>query len=185
MDFFYLLNKNLKEASSYKLVRRSEWLLVFSNGSALGWLFFLGGITISSLLLYSGLLTKTFFQKELAAGIFICCTSAFFTVFGFIAGVGTSKLIFDLSSKTFSKTDLSLKSFIRITGIFSDLSGISLDVKILRIKGREYPVYIAKLLSGKFKEDLIIGVSHSKAKVHNLLEMLSRQLGVSVVPGNK
>ncbi len=184
MNLFHLLNKNLREASSYKLVKRSERLLVFSNGSELGWLFFLCGVTISSLLLYSGLLTELSFQKELAACIFLCCTSAFFTVFGFIAGIGTSKLTIDLSSKTYSKTDLSLKGFVSITGVFSDLAGISLDVKILRIKGGEYPVYIAKLLSGKLKEGLIIGVSHSKTKIQNLLEMLTRQLGISVVRGN-
>ncbi len=76
---------------------------------------------------------------------------------------------------------MSLKGFVRMTGALTDLSGISLEVKILRIKGGEYPVYIAKLLSGKFKEDLIIGVSHSKTKIHNLSDMLTRQLGIPVI----
>lgn len=181
MDFVYALNKNLTEAASYKLIRSSERLLVFSNGSVLGWLFFLAGVAISSVLLYSGFITRLSLQKELAACVLFIGASAFFTVLGFIAGIGTSKLIIDPSSKTYAKKDLSLKGIAGINGPLTDFSGISLELKILRIRGGEYPVYLAKLLSDKFKKDLIIGISRSRSKIYDLSELLTRQLGIPII----
>lgn len=181
MDFMYALNKNLTEAASYKLIRRSERLLVFSNGSTLGWLFFLAGVAMSSLLLYSGFITRLSLQQDLAACVLLIGASAFFTLFGFIAGLGTSKLSIDLSTKTYAKKDLSLRGFFRMSGPASDFSGIVLEVKILRMKGGKYNVYLAKLLSGKFKEDLIIGISRSRSGVYDLSELLTRQLGLPLI----
>src|SRR5574340_86500 len=102
MDFFYLFNKNIREAASYKLVGMSEKAIVFSNGSELGWLFFLVGAAASSLLLYSGFIS-IFPEKEHIVCIWLSSISAFFTVLGLIAGIGTSKLKIDLSSRTYEK----------------------------------------------------------------------------------
>ncbi len=177
MNFFYAVNKNLTEAASYRLTRRSERFLVFSNGSTLGWLFFLVGAAMFSLLLYSGLITQLSLQKGLAAGVFLIGTSAFFTISGFLAGIGTSKLIFDLSSRTYSKQDLSLRGFVITRGPLTDFSGISVELKTLRIRGGKYPIYLAKLLSDKFKKDLIIGVSRSRRHIYDLSEQLTK-LGI-------
>ncbi len=178
MNFFYALNKNLTEAASYRLTRRTERVLVFSNGSPSGWLFFLVGAAMLSLLLYSGLITQLSLQKGLAAGVFLIGTSAFFTVSGFLAGIGTSKLIFDLSSRTYTKQDLSLRGFVITGGPLTDFSGISVERKTLRIRGGKYPVYLAKLLSDKFKQDMIIGISRSRKRIYDLSEQLTRQLGI-------
>jgi hypothetical protein len=184
MNFLYTLNKNLKEAASYKLVRRSETLLVFSNGSELGWLFFAGGVVITAMLLYSGFLAESAFQEELVASIFFVGTSVFFTGFGFLAGIGTSKLIIDLPSKTFSKQDLSLKGFKTMSWPLSGLSGLCVKITVLWMRG-QYPVYIARLLSKEFKKDLVIGASNSRSKIDRVAEILRSQLGIPVIEGGK
>ena len=167
----------------YKLIKKTTRLLVFSNGSGYGWLFFLCGIIILSLLLHAGFFTKHPLQKEIVAWILFGGTSVVFSIVGLIAGIGTSKLIINLTSKTYCMKNLSITGVVTVNGPLSDLFGIRLEVKNLTLKGGNYPVFITKLLSKKFKQDLIVGLSRSEEKMLDLSEMLSRQLAIPVIQG--
>src|SRR5512147_1861053 len=120
MNIYYALSKNLTEAASYKLVRQSDREIVFSNGSILGWLFFLIGSATLFLLVYSGYLADLLRDKQSAAFILFSFTSVFFTAFGFLAGFGHSKLIIDLPDKTYTKKALSFKGISVTSGPITD-----------------------------------------------------------------
>jgi len=183
MNTYYALSKNLTEAASYKLVRRSDEDIVFANGSILGWLFFLVGSATLFLLVYSGYLTHLLRDKQSAAFILLGCTSAFFTVFGFLAGIGHSKFIIDLPAKTYTKKDLSFKGINVTTGPITDISA-SVELKTLIFRGGEHDLYIAKIISDNFKE-IIIAVTMSRKRIDDLLEILRGRLNISVIETDK
>jgi len=183
MNIYYALSKNLTEAASYKLVRRSDEKIVFANGSILGWLFFLVGSVTLFLLVYSGYLTHLLRDKQSAAFIPLGCTGVFFTVFGFLAGIGHSKLIIDPPAKTYTRNDLSFKGITVSTGPITDLS-VSVELKTLIFRGGEHDLYIAKIVSDNFKE-IIIAVTKSRKRIDDLLETLRGRLNIPVIETDK
>lgn len=183
MNVYYALSKNLTEAASYKLVRQSDRKIVFSNGSILGWLFFLIGSATLFLLVSSGYLTDLLRDKQSAAFILFGFTSVFFTVFGFLAGFGHSKFIIDLPAKTYIKKYLSFKGITVTSGPITDLSA-SVELNTLIFRGGEHDLYIAKIVSDEF-EEIIIAVTKSRKRIDDLLKTLRGRLNIPVIETDK